>query len=1310
MRALLIGLATLVVLLIAAVLIVPSFIDWNGQKALITEEARKFTGRTLVIDGDVSLSLLPAPALSAESVRLANIEGGSAPAMAELESLEVQVALMPLLRGRVQVQSVVLVQPRILLEVLPDGRRNWDFTPSDQSESEGTAAGQETGQGQEQAAGQPQDAASDGGGDFVVQVDSFAIQDGTLIYRDAVDGREEQVESLDGSLVAESLQGPFIVEGSAIARGVEGGVKLTVGRLVESGATPINLELALPRSASNLAFSGSLSFDPTPVGLRGRLKGEGEDLGGLIADLVPEQRESLPSFLHNSFTLDAEVTADREVATIGGVTLGLGTTSLTGEATARIGPPHDVGIKLAVSRLDLDKLLAAASPRDPSDAEEADSAATAASDAAEGDGAGESGGGAAASGAAQPPGLVLPDDITGNLTVAVDALVYRRQVVRQIRLNASLGDGQIAVNQALALLPGGSDLSITGSVTGGEVGPRFTGHVEAAADNLRGILDWLGADVSRVPADRLRKMSYASRVEATPQQISLSDIDLRVDVSHLAGGVVIAVRERLGLGIGLSLDNVNVDAYLPVAASVAADAETADEGDTQPAPSAEEEKEDATDSAASGDVPAMADLGPLDRFDANVNLRVANAKWRGQTIRSVRLEGTLQQGKLTLREASVADLAGSSLRYAGEIAELGTMPAVDGLLELSVADPLRLAKLGGFDSTTLERIGPFSLTANLRGPLSNLGFNSKVAALDGRFGFAGVVALLSAAPRFDIAVEAEHPDPAVLAARLGGSQDVPSSLGALKAKAQVAGTPQEVQVSGLDGRIGPVSLAGAVALTLADEPKLSAADLTIAVKHPELADLAKVLGAGDSLSAGLGGIDVRGKLQGAEGQMALREISGSVGPMSLAGAIEASLAGPDPALTAVNLNLHLRHPSLARLSAALGGPSVDPQLGGVDITGNVSGGGDEIQAKDIKGSLGGTQLSGTASVDMRGAKPKVTADLSTGELPISRLFAAASQAQGPGGASGGASGGAGSTGGGSVSPRWSRDPLDLSALQTFDADLSIKSNALLLDRLRMENSDLRAALTDGRIDLERFVATLYEGSLRVTGTATTGDGMAADFTVTANEVQIGDLLRANAGFDRVSGPISLSADLKTRGGSEADLVSGLTGAGKVSGEVLVTAKAEEQLGAALLGVLGDKVKEVRGLTDTTNTLFNAFAGAPAELTGSFSVEQGVLRTVDTRLQGRNAYALTHGNANLPGWVLNSRTDVFRSGDGETPYLTASLSGPLDEPNVRIGGLPLQRAPQSQEPSSGGGAAQDSGQPQTIEPEDLIRGLIKGLSN
>ena len=86
---------------------------------------------------------------------------------------------------------------------------------------------------------------------------------------------------------------------------------------------------------------------------------------------------------------------------------------------------------------------------------------------------------------------------------------------------------------------------------------------------------------------------------------------------------------------------------------------------------------------------------------------------------------------------------------------------------------------------------------------------------------------------------------------------------------------------------------------------------------------------------------------------------------------------------------------------------------------------------------------------------------------------------------------------------------------------------------------------------------------------------------------------------------------------------------------------------------------------------SAFTGAPAGLSGSFVIEDGILRTDDTRAAGRNATALTKATVDLPGWHLDSRTDVYRAGDQATPYLTANLRGPLDQPNVKISGKPFQ---------------------------------------
>ncbi len=109
MRKLLIGLVGLVVLVVGAALVVPSVIDWNSYKGEITARALEATGRKLTIAGDLDLTVLPAPRLSVRDARFANIKGGSAPDMVRLKSLDVRVRFWPLLRGKIEVDSITLV-------------------------------------------------------------------------------------------------------------------------------------------------------------------------------------------------------------------------------------------------------------------------------------------------------------------------------------------------------------------------------------------------------------------------------------------------------------------------------------------------------------------------------------------------------------------------------------------------------------------------------------------------------------------------------------------------------------------------------------------------------------------------------------------------------------------------------------------------------------------------------------------------------------------------------------------------------------------------------------------------------------------------------------------------------------------------------------------------------------------------------------------------------------------------------------------------------------------------------------------------
>ncbi len=116
----------LIVAVIAMVLVVKSY-DFNKLKPRISQAAFDATGRELKMAGDIELALGLTPGLVVEGVSFENAAWGSRPELATVKQLELQVALIPLLSGNVEVKRLILVEPDILIETSGDGQSNLKF-------------------------------------------------------------------------------------------------------------------------------------------------------------------------------------------------------------------------------------------------------------------------------------------------------------------------------------------------------------------------------------------------------------------------------------------------------------------------------------------------------------------------------------------------------------------------------------------------------------------------------------------------------------------------------------------------------------------------------------------------------------------------------------------------------------------------------------------------------------------------------------------------------------------------------------------------------------------------------------------------------------------------------------------------------------------------------------------------------------------------------------------------------------------------------------------------------------------------------
>ena len=126
------GIAVMVILLVAGAAIYVSRLDPTAHDAMIRNAVRDATGRELETDGEVRLRLLPAPSMEAAGVRFSNAPWASQPDMARVKLARIQIAWLPLLKGRIVMKKVVIIEPEIFLETDAKGRTNWEFKPADE--------------------------------------------------------------------------------------------------------------------------------------------------------------------------------------------------------------------------------------------------------------------------------------------------------------------------------------------------------------------------------------------------------------------------------------------------------------------------------------------------------------------------------------------------------------------------------------------------------------------------------------------------------------------------------------------------------------------------------------------------------------------------------------------------------------------------------------------------------------------------------------------------------------------------------------------------------------------------------------------------------------------------------------------------------------------------------------------------------------------------------------------------------------------------------------------------------------------------
>ena len=427
---------------------------------------------------------------------------------------------------------------------------------------------------------------------------------------------------------------------------------------------------------------------------------------------------------------------------------------------------------------------------------------------------------------------------------------------------------------------------------------------------------------------------------------------------------------------------------------------------------------------------------------------------------------------------------------------------------------------------------------------------------------------------------------------VSGEQQI-SADGKLKAELFLNLEQQQYKVKGLDSQ-----------LTLAGKP-LNGNSLTLATAADIDADLATQALNLNNLKLGVANLNASGAI--AVKNFAAPEISG---------------------------NLNVAAFDLNKLLASLGQAAVkttDPNvLKAISFNTELSGPANTVTAKTLQLKLDDTSFNGDAAFNL--ANGNISLNLQGDKLNADRYMPPASENKAAGGNTEAQASSSNSQG-------YPKDPiLPIDTLKGLELDTKIGLSQLHVSNMDVSNIVLQVNAHGGLIKAIKIDADMYNGSVRNNVTI---DVRKPTPVITSQKtisgIQIGDMLKAMADVDQLTGALNSKSNITVRGNSVHDFVNSMTGTANVSmkdGELHGIDMAQTVCqGMNNVSSLGVDTQEVDRSTPFAN------------LGASARIKNGVINNPDMKAALDAMVLSGKGTVNLPKQLLDYRLGFM---GGEEP--------------------------------------------------------------
>jgi len=321
--------------------------DVNAYRAEIAAAIEAQTGRKIVFGGDIAFTLGRTATLTVNDVRLANIAGGSRPDMLRISKATAEVAALPLWRGEIVIQRLVLHGADVLVDIDKKGRTNFDFASAEPVN--------------------PNKADNSGSGFLLQRIGDVDVRDAKVTIRDARDGQTQRLslqrlrlrDANAEGLVHMSATGRFDAEGEALPFDLKGRVGRIAALVAQEKPYPVDVRGTV--DGVTVAAAGTIADPFAATGLALRVDLSADDL----TPFEPLFGADLPPV--GPAHLTAALTGTAEKLTLVGLALELDDSRVSGDLTVDLsGKRLNLEGRLSATWLDLSPWLASDDDTQPS--------------------------------------------------------------------------------------------------------------------------------------------------------------------------------------------------------------------------------------------------------------------------------------------------------------------------------------------------------------------------------------------------------------------------------------------------------------------------------------------------------------------------------------------------------------------------------------------------------------------------------------------------------------------------------------------------------------------------------------------------------------------------------------------------------------------------------------------------------------------------------------------------------------------------------------------------------------------------------